>query len=250
MADYRVIDAEQLDADLTAVAEAIRGQSGGTEPLAFPEGLISGVQAAGDKRFADGEKAYQDSGRRTNYGHAFAGSGWNSETFHPKYDIIPTGNASGMFQNSAISGDLVELMNGKKLDFSKVTSTTSLFNSATEITRIGEVDCSSATTSVAPFDWCWNLVTVDKLVSNKISGGFTACGALKNITIEGTVSSNLDMHWSTLLSKASITSVINALSTTSGLTLSLSQAAVDSAFSAEEWDALLAARANWTISLV
>ena len=45
MADYKVIDATQLDADLTIVAEAIRSKGGTTEQLPFPQGMKQAVEA-------------------------------------------------------------------------------------------------------------------------------------------------------------------------------------------------------------
>jgi hypothetical protein len=44
MADYKVVNAEQLDADLSAVADAIRERAGTTEELAFPGGFVSAVE--------------------------------------------------------------------------------------------------------------------------------------------------------------------------------------------------------------
>lgn len=63
------------------------------------------------------------------------------------------------------------------------------------------------------------------------------------------------------LSKPSITSIINCLSTTtSGLTVTLSKTAVNNAFetsegvadgsTSQEWLNLVATKTNWTISLV
>lgn len=45
MADYKVIDAEQLDADLTTVADAIRSKGGTTEQLLFPSGMVTAIGA-------------------------------------------------------------------------------------------------------------------------------------------------------------------------------------------------------------
>ena len=45
MANYKVVDADQLDADLAQVANAVRGKSGKAEALTFPEGFISSVNA-------------------------------------------------------------------------------------------------------------------------------------------------------------------------------------------------------------
>jgi hypothetical protein len=50
MANYKKVDADQLDADLAAVAGAIREKTGGTEQLAFPGGFteaIAGIENTG-----------------------------------------------------------------------------------------------------------------------------------------------------------------------------------------------------------
>lgn len=44
MANYKVVDTEQLDADLTTVANAIRTASGSTGSMAFPSGFASALQ--------------------------------------------------------------------------------------------------------------------------------------------------------------------------------------------------------------
>lgn len=44
MAEYKVIDAEQLEADLTSVADTIRAKGGTSEPLAWPEGYKAAIQ--------------------------------------------------------------------------------------------------------------------------------------------------------------------------------------------------------------
>lgn len=96
------------------------------------------------------------------------------------------------------------------------------------------------------------------------TNAFNDCTALEELILSGSlVRGGLDLHWSTKLNKASIESVINALSdTTSGLAITLSKAAVDKAFetsegandgsTSAEWDALGGInrpRQNWTISL-
>ena len=50
MAEYVVIDKEQLESDLTVVADAIREKGGTTEQLAFPNGMadaVRGIQSGG-----------------------------------------------------------------------------------------------------------------------------------------------------------------------------------------------------------
>lgn len=45
MATYKLVDTEQLDADLKTVADAIREKGGTTDQLAFPDGMASAVEA-------------------------------------------------------------------------------------------------------------------------------------------------------------------------------------------------------------
>ena len=53
------------------------------------------------------------------------------------------------------------------------------------------------------------------------------------------------------VNKNNMQSVINALSSTAtGKTIIFQKAAKEAAFTQEEWDALIAAKPNWTISLV
>ena len=80
---------------------------------------------------------------------------------------------------------------------------------------------------------------------------FQNCTALKHLIAVGTIAVSLDIHWSTGLTKASIESIVNALSTTtSGLSVTFSKTAVNNAFTDEEWATLANTRSNWTINLV
>lgn len=179
--------------------------------------------------------AYQRKGQRTEYNYAFANYLWTRETFRPKYNIAPT-NANFMFQFNAIGGDLVEILEdlGIVLDFSKTTSMTNVF-AGSKFTRIGEFDTSSISILTSCFANATLLETIDKLKVREALGyatTFSGCIALKNLTIEGTIAQNgFDVSACTKLSKASIQSIIYALSTTtSGLIVTFSGAAVDKAF--------------------
>ena len=96
--------------------------------------------------------------------------------------------------------------------------------------------------------------------SQSFSSTFSKCDELENIVIEGVIGKNgFNVSACTKLSGASIVSIIEALSdTTSGLTVTLSQTAVDNmAFpivgnkgTYNSWTDLEQSRTNWTISLV
>ena len=200
---------------------------------------------------------YQQNGARTNYQHAFSGHGWTEKTFKPKYDMMPS-RGDGMFRlNTTMTGDFVELLKtlDVTLDFSKCTNFNDAF-SYCYFDRIGIIDTTSASNLGTTFAYS-RIRTIDKLVlksdgSQKYSNPFASQEHLENLTIEGTIGQNgFNVQYSTKLSKASITSIINALSTTtSGLTVTLSQTAVNNAFTTDEWNALIATKSNWTISLV
>ena len=51
MATYKVVDAEQLNADMTSVADSIRTKGGTTDALAWPDGYktaIDSIPSGGD----------------------------------------------------------------------------------------------------------------------------------------------------------------------------------------------------------
>lgn len=207
---------------------------------------------------------FQKYGNRTRYMSGFAGDGWTNKTFKPKYNIAGNQSMSSLFYACGIKGDLVEILSnaGVTLDTSKTTSLNSAFNS-TYITRVGVISCegiTSASGCLQIFIQSTKLVTIDKLIlksdgSQKLTSSFDGCSALENLTIEGVIGQNgFDVQYSPKLSKASITSIINALSTTTnGLTVTLSKTAVESAFgstTSTEWTNLIGTRSNWTISLV
>lgn len=48
MANWKKVDADQLDADMTTVANAIRNRAGTTEQMEFPGGFVSAVESVPD----------------------------------------------------------------------------------------------------------------------------------------------------------------------------------------------------------
>lgn len=225
----------------------------------YSEGEVSGIEQGKQAQEDAFWEAYQQNGTRTDYQGAFGGLGWTNEIFKPKYDIVTT-NAAYMFRISGLSGDLVEILGnlGVTLDFSKTANFTETFSNCYNITRVGVIDISKATNATNMFTQCSALKTIDKLIVSASTAFITFPGTvnkLENLTIEGTIGKNgMNLSSATKLSKASITSIINALSTTtSGLSITLSSTAVTAAFgstTASEWTTLVSSRSNWTISLV
>ena len=184
------------------------------------DGITEGKQAEYD-RFWD---AYQQNGNRTDYRYGFAGPAWTEETFKPKHSFIVKDVAQSMFQYFGFVGDLAQHLDdlGVTLDLSRSYNTHSLFNSAQQITRVPEINISSAgAANSALFAYCTKLVTIDKFVvtaTNAWSSTFQGCDNLENLTIEGTIGvSGLNIQWSTKLTHDSLMSIINALEDKSGV---------------------------------
>lgn len=208
----------------------------------------------------------QWNGTRTVYSYGFYY--WGDGAFYPKYDIKPTGWSSSIFSAMGIIDFKQRLIDcGVTLDMSKASSFAGLFASSKDNKAVPTIDTTSATAVETLFHNNFALIEVEKLVlkndgSQTFRDVFYYCYELVHLTIEGVIGQNgFDLRYSTKLSKASITSVINALSTsTSGLTATFSKTAVDKAFetasgandgtTSQEWLALVATKSNWNISLL
>lgn len=233
------------------------------QPFTFNYYRSYGQQTAYDA-FWDG---LQKNGNRTTYACAFGG--WNDDLFKPKYDICPT-DGYMMFRSSEIQ-DLRNITdkdgNPIKLDFSKVANTQYMFQWA-HIRYIGEMDIravSAISSTVQLFGYTTSLISIDKLIlkddgTQKIhNSAFDNATALQSITIEGIIPTDLSFQHSKKLNRASIESIVNALSTTAtGQTITFSKTAINKAFEttegandgmvSAEFEALIASRENWTFA--
>lgn len=221
------------------------------------EGIEQGKQIANNELWENALDATQN----PNWQYRFAGASWNDKTFQPTLDVKPYDYADHLFYMSAIA-DFAGCFekNNVKFDTSVVISRADyMFAWSTKLTRVPYLDFSNPRHTVGiqyMFQQCTALHTIEGLnVGNKDGFNFTStfskCSNLVNLTIDGVISSNtFNIKDSTKLSKASITSIINALSpTSSGYTVTLSKEAVNNAFSTEEWNTLIAPKTNWTITL-
>ena len=192
------------------------------EQKVFEAGKAEGVQSEYD-RFWD---EYQTKGNRRNYSSAFSGLAWNDNTYNPKYPIIVTNIATMLFQNATM------ITNTKVPITIDSANQVSVFSGMTRLKTIPSIKVTSKVT---------------------FSGWFNSCSALERIifTEDSVIANNIDLSPATKLDGESITSIINALSTTAtGKSATLSKTAVNNAFTTDEWKALTDTRTNWTISLV
>lgn len=224
------------------------------------EGIEEGKQAEYDA-FWDN---YQTNGTRIVYDCAFAG--WSYDTFRPKYDIKPT-SAYMLFRTFDTSGwhgdiDMSEHLKecGVVLDTSQCTNFQYMCMNSF-ITHLGIIDTRSATTLYEVFS-CNRLHTVDKLIlkddgSQTFSRTFHATVALENIVIEGVIGKAIDFSPCKKLTRASIESIVAALSTTTNdLTCTFSKTAVFAVYNAsdDDWGEFLnevvMPHGNWNFSLI
>ena len=186
--------------------EAGKSQGGDTT-----EAFLAGKKAEYDK-FWD---SYQQNGNLKNYKYSFAGKGWNTDVFYPKYDIIPT-SAESMF--SGFNGTAFSLTQrleelGKTMDLSSVTESAANAFYESPFTEIPYLNLGNATTITRIFYCCGNLVTTGLTINSThaLTRLFDNCYALKNLTVGGTIGQNgFDVHWSKNLSKESLISILTA----------------------------------------
>ena len=221
-----------------------------------------GMQTEYD-RFWD---AYQNYGNKTTYNSAFFE--WDEKIFYPKYDIKPL-TVSAMFQYfNRYGGNLLDLKKrleecGVVLDCSNSYGVVSYMFYLAYVSVVPELNLAGTGNLNQTFDSS-KIETIEKLIvgeKNTFTKTFDNCAELINIVMEGTIASSVSFPHSNKLSKNSIVSILNTLSSTvTGQTLTLNSEAVNTAFetsfgvadgsSSEEWTSLVASKTNWTITLV
>lgn len=205
----------------------------------------------------------QNYGMRTDYECAFRRTKWD-KLFNPKYSFENVTSANYLFEYAKVGDNLYT----DKLDFSKCVKMIGAFLGS-DVTRLKKFDmrgCTAAYNGAASvFFNCGNLKEITEFyppINTGFSATFNSCEALETINFCSELAVNgLNLQWSKKLSRESIISIINALSVhTSGLSITLSRAAVNKAFetsegandgeNSTEWtDDIIDANYNWNIVL-
>lgn len=238
---------------LTIIAENV--------PKVYDSGYATGSYEGKLEQYNMFWDGFQQNGTRTNYEYAFA-HGFPVGDFPPKYSMQPT-SANSMFECSG-SGNLAQSLKDKgiTLDTSNCTKLGNTFFH-TGITHLPTIDVSQAVQLSFTFA-SENIVEIEKIImseNNINSYTFHYTSNLEKMIIEGTIGrGNFSFAHAKKLSKESIVSIINALSSsTSGLNVTVSLTAVNKAFesasgkadgsTSSEWTSLVASKSNWTIAL-
>lgn len=251
---------------MTSIADEIRDKTGTTDKLSLDEmaAEISNVYDVGKeegrkKQYDEFWDNFQDRGKRQDYSYAF-GLGWYNENFKPKYKMTPS-TLTAAFDNMKCT-DYDFRKSGVNIDYTVCSSFQSAFRDFKGLTAI----VINYTGYASNFDQCFYGCTGLEYLKIDVHAGlnfynnaFYNCTALTDLTVTGIIGKTINLKWSPL-NKASIKSVINALSkTTSGIALTLKKTAVNDAFGIDiddettypvgsEYYELRHSKDNWTIS--
>jgi hypothetical protein len=225
------------------------------------ENTLNGTDTGGKSYYDEFWDNFQNYGQRDDYNSAFTQSSY--EYIRPKHKIAPT--EAGGANNTFLYARKLKKIEAEYFDFSQMAygtyagaSFNYTFCSCDALKEVEDIGLPPTWGYTYTFSWSYSIHTIAKITvdeNTRFDNTFQGCLGLINLTMAGTIGQNgFNVQWSTKLSKASIISIINALSTTtSGLSVTLSKTAVETAFGStesEEWIALINTRSNWTINLV
>lgn len=202
---------------------------------------------------------YQENGNRKNYGYAFAGVGWNDETFKPKYNINIKTGSNYMFGSTQIT-DLCKLLKDNNVELTTTGSTGAtcyaMFSGASKLLTVPALDFSATTSTQSIFGNCLALKSIEKIIiseaNTNVGSMFLNCNSLEKVIFEGTLAcSGLDVRACTKLTVESLRSILRVLSTNGSgksITLSTSHRAKIEADAECTAYASAATNAGWTIA--
>lgn len=176
-----------INEKMTAIADAIRDKTGGTDALTLDEMAQSIPTVFNAGKEAEEKAFWEVFQKRTSWQYAFAYNGWTDENYNPIYPIRIGSTNTNMYYSSGITDTKVSL------------------------------DASARTLNYTFRDSA--IVTIPELIVNEstdINQGFTNATALKNISITGTIGTNFKISWCPL-SVDSIKSIITALKDYTGI---------------------------------
>lgn len=255
MAEYKVVDAEKLDVDLSSVADAIRTKGGTSESLEFPQGFVNAVGAiesggggteeieqiidqSGVLESTDGtatEKVEQliDKAEDEKRWFGAVANVVNASRYFenypfarlPKLPVLHSTSLAFWFASSQL----------ERVDFyidvepTETFVMNSVFYDNKKLTFIYGIDTHKCTDVHSAFKYCELLETIQEPLDfsnvNNMTEVFYNCGALKNVFfVPETIKVSLIIS-SSVLSDESIESILKGLApveTTQTLTVHIS----------------------------
>ena len=227
--------------------------TGGNTDVAYQAGFDAGKQAEYDAFWDE----FQQNGKLTRYYSAFSGTGWNSKNLKPKYKITPEAGVYGcermFFFCNAWNSQPIDFREIEEIfDFSNIAHINTMFADANinhiTINLENVPDINNTFSSSFRYQGV-NYLHLTLSENTKYTNAFKDNYKLTDIVIDGVIGNTINFQWSPL-SKASIENVMSVLSdNTTGKTATFKKTAVNNAFTAEAWNALVATKPNWTITL-
>lgn len=243
-----------------AIADKIRDKTGETD-LIKPNDFVNKI----DDVYDAGKKDIL--GELTSlYGFFMSNRNWGlyDYLFKQNLDISRINIMQYTFQDNT---NITEFTAPESMN---ATSVHGLFKGCSNLTKVSGLEKGISSGSVVLSDLfadCTNLRDAGTLNFENVQyakNTFFDCSKLEEVRITGTITceyttGGLYLGACTLLSRESIESIVNHLSDTIGMTLTLSTTAVNSAFetsegandgsTSDEWLALTGTKTNWTITL-
>lgn len=233
MANLKVIDAEQLETDLTSVADSIRAKTGGEDALSFPSGFVSAVDTIESADSALAEVEYALSNGYTDYSYMFFNKASITKVpselfihsqsvtkftrmFYKCYDLtdVPLFDTSNGTDFNEMFYYCADLTNIPNFDLSNGKSFYLMFW-GTSITDFPTLNTINGENFSFMFQGIGSAVTIggiDLSNATNISGMFENCNNLANITFNGCIKiTGLSLSQSSKLTHDSLMSAINAL---------------------------------------
>ena len=211
------------DTNYINIADSIREKTS-TETEYLPSEMPAGIEAV----YNAGKQAQEaefwdryltvDNKERTDFMYAFAGRGWNDQTYKLPKPIRPSGSVAGMYYISRVSdiGDV---------DFSGSTSFEMTFYNNVTLAQLGVVDtskCNSSTSYRYAFAYT-GITRIEKLIfaannTKEMYATFSGCSKLEYIRVEGQIGKSISFSSCTKLDVESAKSIMIALADYSGTT--------------------------------
>lgn len=205
---------------MTAIADAIRDKTGGTEPFTLDQ-MATGVTEVYESGKKAGYDAFWNSYNLENPA-ACGGSAWNKNTFKPNRDfnVGQYGFMRHNWLNTAY--DLAEHLKTLGVKIKKVNHSQSF--AYAWLTRIPTIEFNTQNSLIdRVFIGCQHLVTIDKIILPEekyipsFNNLFGDCSKLKNIAFEGIIPQSISFSGCPLTVE-SLKSIISCLKDYTGTT--------------------------------
>lgn len=166
MAEYKVVDTEQLDSDLTSVASAIRTKTYTNEELVFPEGFISAINS-----IEGGDEDTQ----------ALIKKAKTHEWMQEHYILYKKDAQNILFSNNPNVTEIPEFV------FSQVTNFYRMFMGCTGLTKIPSMDTSNGENFGEMFRNCTSLSEIPPLNTSKGTNMYRMFNGWKGLSLPWTI---------------------------------------------------------------